>query len=320
MQFDHGYYNKLSIGWIFLLIIISSCEKTNQPPEAKFKVSAYLADTLAVLEFDATAVSDPEDQQLALFVQWDFQGDGKWDTDYSNQKLTAFRYDKKGLFHPILQVKDQDGATDTTSMEVLITDIMKVSQLVDARDGRSYKITLIEDVWWMSENLDYGSWIKAPQGQENNRIVEKYYYDNDSTQSIYKGGLYTWKEVSGWSKTNLPQGICPEGWQLPDGVALAKLIKKGSLISPQRRLYGPGGFWNLDLPDHGGSYSWYVNYEFSMGESHWWTGECYGDYSRNTPWVIWYRDYMNLVYSNFDGEATNYYMAALPVRCIKKVQ
>ncbi len=320
MQFDHRYCNRLIFGWIFLLMIFASCEESNLPPVAKFKISAYLADTVSVLEFDATAVTDPEDQQLALFVRWDFQGDSKWDTDYSNQKLAAFRYDKKGLFHPILEVKDQDGATDTTSLEVLITDIMKVSQMLDARDGRSYKITLIEDVWWMSENLDYGTWIKAPQGQENNRIVEKYYYNNDSAQTEYKGGLYTWKEVSGWAKANLPQGICPEGWQLPDGIALAKLINLGHLVSPQRRLYGPGGFWNLDLPVQGGSYGWYQNYKFSMGISRWWTGECSGDYSNNTPYAIEYYDYLNLTYSNYDGEATNYYMAALPVRCIKKVQ
>jgi uncharacterized protein (TIGR02145 family) len=320
MKFRFGGSNRRILGWTFLILLFASCEKNNLPPVAKFKISAYLADTLTVLEFDATAVSDPEDQQLALFVRWDFQGDGEWDTDFSNQKILAYRYYKQGHYRPVVEVKDQDGATDTTSLELLITEVMKVSRMVDSRDGRTYKITLIEDVWWMSENLDYGKWIMASQGQENNGIVEKYYYINDSTQSLFKGGLYTWKEVSDWSKKNLPRGICPEGWQLPDGVTLAKLFNKNNLVSPQYRLFGPGGFWNLDLPESGATYGWYQKYEFSLGDSHWWTGEYYGDYTNNRPYVIWYRGNLNLIYTNGDGEASNYYQSALPVRCIKKVQ
>ena len=320
MQINNSHILPAVLASLLTLTIFVSCEQTNLPPVAKFKISAYLADTLSVLEFDASASTDPENDQHALFVRWDFQGDGNWDTEYLTQKVAAYRYRQQGLFRPILEVKDQDDATDTTSLQILIIDIMKVSRLVDPRNGRSYKITLIEDVWWMSENLDYGKWIKAPQGQENNGIVEKYYYNNDSAQTEYKGGLYTWKEVSGWSKSNLPQGICPEGWQLPDGVTLAKLFNKDYLVWPPERLFGPGGFWNVDLPDHGGSYGWYKNYEFSMGDSHWWTGECYGEYSNNKPYVICYRGYLNLIYTNWDGQASNYYQSALPIRCIKKVQ
>ncbi|TSA32992.1 MAG: hypothetical protein D4R64_14880 [Porphyromonadaceae bacterium] len=320
MQLKGSIYIRIFAVGLFTFLFFVSCEQTNLPPVAQFKISAYLADTIAILEFDASACSDPEDDQLALFIRWDFQGDGTWDTEYATQKVAAYRYRQHGLFHPVLEVKDQDDATDTLSLEIRITDIMKVSQLTDDRDGKTYKITLIEDTWWMSENLDYGKWILAPQGQENNGIVEKYYYNNDSAQKEFKGGLYTWKEVSGFSKENLPRGICPEGWQLPDGVALAKLFNKGYLVSPQEHLFGPGGFWNLDLPNKGGTYGWYHNYEFSIGDSHWWTGEYYGEYSNNKPYVILYYGPMHLIYYNPDGEVPYYYQAALPVRCIKKVQ
>ncbi len=320
MKFRLGIFSRWMFGIILLFRLVTSCEQINLPPDAQFKISAYLADTLAVLEFDARAVSDPDDGQPELFVRWDFEGDGTWDTEYITQKVTAYRYRRHGTFKPTLEVKDQEGATDTTSMEILITDIVKVSRLVDRRDGRSYKITLIEDVWWMSENLDFGRLILAPQGQEHNGIVEKYYYNNDSVQAEFKGGLYTWKEVSNWSKANLPQGICPEGWQLPDGVTLAKIFYKDYQVSPAERLFGPGGFWNLDLTTKGGTYNWYNNHAFSMGDSHWWTGEFQGDYSSNMPYIIWYRGNMNLIYYNPDGEVQDYYQSALPVRCIKKTQ
>lgn len=299
------------------MLFFISCQQDNLPPEAHFKVSAYLADTLAVLEFNATACTDPEDDQLALFVRWDFQGDGVWDTGYSTQKVAAFRYRQQGLFSPVVEVKDQDGATDTTSLKILVTDIVKVSQLVDQRDGKTYKITLIEGTWWMSENLDYGKWILAPANQENNGVVEKYYFDNDSAQPLVRGGLYTWKEVTGWSGENLPRGICPDGWQLPDGECIAKLLNKTWLISPNDHLVGIGGFWNLDMPRTGGSYSLIKDYEFSSGDSFWWTGEFTGNYSDNLSTLLNYYGrlscwrYENMPHSN---------QLAIPVRCIKKVQ
>jgi hypothetical protein len=302
---------------LLTFLIFASCEQTNLPPVAKFKISAYLADTLAVLEFDASASTDPEDDQLAIFVRWDFQGDGTWDTEYSTQKIAAFRYRQQGHFRSILEVKDQDDATDTLSLEILITDIVKVSHLVDPRDGKTYKITLIENTWWMSENLDYGEWILAPASQENNGIVEKYYFENDSAHALGIGGMYTWKEVSGWSGENLPRGICPDGWQLPDGESIAKLLNKTWLVSPNDRLVGIGGFWNLDLPRTGGRYSLINNYEFSSGDSFWWTGEFSGNYSDNLSTLLNYYGRLSCWRYDLTPHPNN---LAIPVRCIKKVQ
>jgi uncharacterized protein (TIGR02145 family) len=325
MRFMVSHWIRFIFRGLALLLLLISCEKTNLPPAAKFKISAYLADTLAVLEFDASACTDPEDDQLALFIRWDFQGDSIWDTDYSTQKVTGYRYRQQGLFHPVLEVKDQDDATDTLSLEILITDIMKVSKLTDERDGKTYKITLIEGTWWMSENLDYGKWILTPQGQEKNGIVEKYYYDNDSTQPVFKGGLYTWQEATGHSKSQLPRGICPEGWQLPDGEALAKLSNKCWLLHPISLLVGIGGFWNLDLAATG-AYSLLYDYSFSkdmgtLDKGFWWTSEFSGSYSDNMPWIMEYEE--NSVYLDiYEAKYSRwlyYKHLAIPVRCVKKV-
>jgi hypothetical protein len=39
-----------------------------------------------VFSFDASSVSDVEDDTALLQVRWDFENDGVWDTDWSQEK------------------------------------------------------------------------------------------------------------------------------------------------------------------------------------------------------------------------------------------
>lgn len=93
-------------------------------------------------------------------------------------------------------------------------ELHEQSVFTDPRDGRTYKTVRIGDQVWMAENLNYGG-VVADCDQRNNGIVEKTFYQNDSTLGAIYGGLYTWDEAMNYQKTEGSQGICPEGWHIP---------------------------------------------------------------------------------------------------------
>lgn len=107
-------------------------------------------------------------------------------------------------------------------------------KFTDARNGRSYYYLTINgkdkdgnsaSVTVMAENLNIGVMVDGEEDQKNDSKIERYCYDNDTTNCDKYGGLYQWAEMM-----NLPsecntkscadliksnhQGICPEGWRL----------------------------------------------------------------------------------------------------------
>ncbi|MEI6575619.1 MAG: fibrobacter succinogenes major paralogous domain-containing protein [Bacteroidota bacterium] len=67
----------------------------------------------------------------------------------------------------------------------------------------------------MKENLNIGVMIDSAVYQSNNSILEKYCYNNNPTNCVLYGGLYSWNEMMQYSTTAGTQGICPTGWHLP---------------------------------------------------------------------------------------------------------
>ena len=94
------------------------------------------------------------------------------------------------------------------------SEIPEEALLVDQRDGRTYKTVRIGAQVWMAENLNYGAVVKDCD-QQDNGIVEKTFYENDSTIGAVHGGLYTWNEAMNWQNSETARGICPEGWHIP---------------------------------------------------------------------------------------------------------
>ena len=107
-------------------------------------------------------------------------------------------------------------------------------QFTDPRNGRSYYYLTIngEDkdgnpasVTVMAENLNVGEMVDGENDQSNDSKIERYCYDNDTTQCDRYGGLYQWAEAMQLpSECNTKscadlikpnhQGICPDGWRL----------------------------------------------------------------------------------------------------------
>ena len=92
--------------------------------------------------------------------------------------------------------------------------------LLDSRDGQTYKTVTIGSQTWMAQNLNY-------------ETANSYCYSDNASNCIKYGRLYTWAaamdSVGSWSangkgcgdnKTCTPtypvRGVCPTGWHLPN--------------------------------------------------------------------------------------------------------
>ncbi len=87
------------------------------------------------------------------------------------------------------------------------------------KDGKAASVTV------MAENLNVGEMVSGDKDQNDDSKIERYCYDNDTTNCQKYGGLYQWAEMmqlpsecntkscADQIKTN-HQGICPDGWRL----------------------------------------------------------------------------------------------------------
>ena len=107
-------------------------------------------------------------------------------------------------------------------------------QFTDTRNGRTYYYLTINgvdknnkpaSVTVMAENLNIGEMVDGEEDLKNDSKIERYCYDNDTTNCDKYGGLYQWAEMMQLpSECNTKscadlikpnhQGVCPEGWRL----------------------------------------------------------------------------------------------------------
>ncbi len=83
--------------------------------------------------------------------------------------------------------------------------------IIDSRDGQSYNTVQIGEQCWMAENMNVG----LEGTQTNNGIIEKSCYNNDPANCEIYGGLYSWYEMMQYNPEPGSQGICPDGWHIP---------------------------------------------------------------------------------------------------------
>ncbi len=84
-------------------------------------------------------------------------------------------------------------------------------------DGNIYNTVMIGDQCWMAENMRVGIGIDINSNPADNADVEKYCYDDNSSNCGNYGGLYKWEEMMQYDTISdkVVQGICPEGWHIP---------------------------------------------------------------------------------------------------------
>ena len=152
--------------------------------------------------------------------------------------------------------------------EDYLNDEIEYLEFEDERDHQKYKYVKIGSLYWMSQNLNYSDSVNTKSLTEGRSFC---YNDNPSNCDV-AGRMYTWSaaidslKVAADSGTfyscglydkncalhdkSIIQGICPEGWRLPNVSDWSGLIytikydKTDSLISVPERLKAKVG-WDL---------------------------------------------------------------------------
>jgi len=92
--------------------IISSTEQ-NEPPNAEFSINPPAGIIETSFNCDASATTDDIDNISDLEFRWDWQSDGNWDTEWSNNHTTAHSYSQAGSYSVTLEVRDSGGMTNS---------------------------------------------------------------------------------------------------------------------------------------------------------------------------------------------------------------
>ncbi len=163
----------------------------------------------------------------------------------------------------VLSSDSREGSSDSTEYfdwsipkESYLNLNIKYDSIIDSRDGQVYKTVKIGNQVWMAENLNYADSVKTPSLKGNS-----WCYDNDPKKCNVTGRLYSWaaaidsvKFLNAGMKcgdyTTCPflkkvQGICPDGWHLPDTTEWNALMdavgeNAGTVLKSQRGWYDNG--------------------------------------------------------------------------------
>jgi uncharacterized protein (TIGR02145 family) len=114
--------------------------------------------------------------------------------------------------------------TFTCSQQNLDADLCGTFE--DERDNAEYSWVLIDGVKWMAQNLNHGSLVNLTEPLDGTNS-EKSCLADFSDNCIRDGALYTWAAAMALNpncgiteciaEVNDPhQGICPNGWHIPD--------------------------------------------------------------------------------------------------------
>ena len=174
--------------------------------------------------------------------------------------------------------------------------------VVDERNGRSYYYITINgknkkgeaaSVTVMAENLNVGKMIFYDDDQANDSKIERFCYDDDTTNCDRYGALYQWAEMMQLpSRCNTEscadliqpnhQGICPDGWRLltqddfyivlhadnnRHGIQDARAISFGGFNYSGYSLVGAGYIWDRRLTRIGEATYWYYPDEGSYSKN-----------------------------------------------------
>ncbi|KAA3625272.1 MAG: hypothetical protein DWQ02_22035 [Bacteroidetes bacterium] len=205
--------------------------------------------------------------------------------------------------------KDPDNTIppEEVTCETTLTDI----------DGNTYLVVKIGDQCWMAENLrttHYADGTPISLGEPGMSLWEdytsKYYFNYDSLHLeefgalfellLAKSKLYTWAAATNLegdgSANGIVQGVCPDGWHLPNKSDWEELINFVGIETAGQSLKSDNPvYWNNDIPDMEGTDEYGFNSIASGGRDSfgaWYIFDLYAFYWSSSTfedesWRVW---------------------------------
>ena len=253
-----------------LLMAFSGCSDRVPAPVASLIVYPSTGDTTILFECNAAATTDETYYHIALRYRWDFNGDLRWDTGYSDQPVVVKYFTNPGTWPVAVEVMNPDGMASIAYDTIRVFGRNRLrSMLTDPRDGQVYRTVQLNGRWWMAESLRYGTVVDAwMPGMTNNGIAERVVVSN----CWYPGtwSVYSWFEAMNYL-ANSDQGICPDGWHLPAQKEWESLYK-GMPGQFSGKYFGTGGLSGLELQDGlGAGASLADQLVYCTGDAHYWS-------------------------------------------------
>ncbi len=120
----------------YLAVTERTVPVTNSPPIASLTVDPETGHVGTLFTLDASCSTDAEEPTSDLLVRWDWEGDGIWDTEPNQSKLVQRYFGIDDTYHIVVEVTDCAGASDTTAVDLVVTNTPPVADLnVSAASG-----------------------------------------------------------------------------------------------------------------------------------------------------------------------------------------
>ena len=111
----------------------------NARPTAAAQVKNTTVRQGVPVKFDASGSADDVTPRSELTFEWDLDGDGT--TDATGETI-EYTYDALGEYEATLTVTDEDGATDTDTLAITVTDDLDIAQRLAGQDRIETAIAL----------------------------------------------------------------------------------------------------------------------------------------------------------------------------------
>jgi len=157
----------------------------NNPPEAVLTVEPSSGDPQTVFLFDASASHDVEDPIEDLYVRWDFDSDGVFDTFWTKDWEVFRTFASAGTHTVTVEVMDTIGGQDTASASVEVSWLLPPPVTV-----AKVKKLPSDPVSWTYTPTAYGTWTFVVENSGfRSMVLEIYDVTNGSSAKVFEQAL-----------------------------------------------------------------------------------------------------------------------------------